>query len=103
MVDRCREDFDKYTHKGRLIVDPYQMWQAAYRSGEEWISVNDRLPAFGEPVLLWQVADGFGVHAIDYLVKMKNGSEMWDFFDMSEVTHWMPLPVPPKGDIAKSR
>ena len=69
---------------------------------QEWISVDDRLPedsndGFADAVL---VTDGFVQH-MAYFV----GGE-WRFAESGEikepmwyrVTHWMPLPEPPKGE-----
>lgn len=69
---------------------------------QEWISVNDRLPeysndGFADAVL---VTDGFVQH-MAYFV----GGE-WHFAESGEIkepmwyriTHWMPLPQPPKGE-----
>ena len=68
----------------------------------EWISVDDRLPeysndGFADAVL---VTDGFVQH-MAYFV----GRE-WRFAESGEIkepmwyriTHWMPLPNPPKGE-----
>ena len=68
---------------------------------QEWISVKDRLPedsndGFADAVL---VTDGFVQH-MAYFV----GGE-WRFAESGEIkepmwyriTHWMPLPKPPKG------
>ena len=69
---------------------------------QEWISVKDRLPeysndGFADAVL---VTDGFLQH-MAYFV----GGE-WRFAESGEIkepmwyriTHWMPLPQPPKGE-----
>lgn len=69
---------------------------------QEWISVEDRLPeysngGFADAVL---VTDGFVQH-MAYFV----GGE-WRFAESGEIkepmwyriTHWMPLPEPPKED-----
>lgn len=68
---------------------------------QEWISIDDRLPeysndGFADAVL---VTDGFVQH-MAYFV----GGE-WRFAESGEIkepmwyriTHWMPLPQPPKG------
>ena len=90
---RTREDYIQYG------VEPYIDIGG---NGEdhatcEWISVKDRLPEVGERVLtldkwghihdrmLYQFVDGFISFRPDGL---KPGSE---------VTHWMPMPQPPKG------
>ena len=69
---------------------------------QEWVSVDDRLPeysndGFADAVL---VTDGFVQH-MAYFV----GGE-WRFAESGEIkepmwyriTHWMPLPQPPKED-----
>ena len=69
---------------------------------QKWISVDDRLPedsndGFADAVL---VTDGFVQH-MAYFV----GGE-WRFAESGEIkepmwyriTHWMPLPNPPKGE-----
>ena len=69
---------------------------------QEWISVKDRLPeysndGFADAVL---VTDGFVQH-MAYFV-----GEEWRFAESGEIkepmwyriTHWMPLPQPPKGE-----
>lgn len=57
----------------------------------DWISVKDRLPEYDEPVFGYdgELAD-MGI--VNYL----NG-EFFDLYgDDMNVTHWMPLPEPPK-------
>ncbi len=56
----------------------------------EWISVKDRLP---EPntVVLAHYTDG-RICTVDYL------DEHLKFITSSTITHWMPLPEPPKDD-----
>ena len=61
----------------------------------EWISVKDRLPGVNEDVWCWSNKNGgeMFVGYIGYLTHewTKNGS-----LYIGEVTHWMPLPEPPK-------
>lgn len=59
-----------------------------------WISVNDRLPEHGEDVL---VTDGEACMVTNFLLSVK----MFEFYSIdwwnnSEVTHWMELPKLPK-------
>ena len=58
---------------------------------QEWVSVNDRLPNPFESVLVFRD----GKISIDY-----NEGNGWFAYDFNgkRVTHWMPLPQPPKGD-----
>lgn len=57
-----------------------------------WISVKDELPAIGEPVLVFDDASDmmFGFMSSDGYW-LETGSEL-----PCNVTHWMPLPKPPK-------
>ena len=65
---------------------------------QEWISVTDRLPEKGEEVLVFDTRENWTGFA------WLRPDETWtalgfDFpFDLGEVTHWMPLPQPPKGE-----
>lgn len=60
----------------------------------KWISVKDRLP---EKELDYLVTDGNDQMVAAFIIKYR----IWDFFrntfwESEEVTHWMPLPEPPK-------
>ena len=76
-----------------------------------WISVNDRSPEIGEDVLILyeskvsrktgyaiaclEVSFYFGSTPIPYQTPQWN--EPWQYFrDNNVITHWMPLPEPPK-------
>ena len=60
----------------------------------EWINVKDRLPKNdGKDVLTYRGVDGVCIE----LYANGYGFSFDDMFK-SEVTHWMPLPEPPKGD-----
>ena len=58
---------------------------------QEWISVDDRLPEPFESVLVFRD----GKISIDY-----NEENGWFAYDLNgkRVTHWMPIPQPPKGE-----
>ena len=63
---------------------------------QEWISVKDRLPELGERVIC---TDGGAVFE-QYRVEPSYVYGIWDRSglksQMQKVTHWMPLPEPPK-------
>ena len=63
---------------------------------QEWISVNDRLPENGKEgvliVLRWGEVD------IGWCEDCRWRSEFVNEYEDGEVTHWMPLPKPPKGE-----
>lgn len=72
----------------------------------EWISVKNRLPRVGKNVLIaWK--NYSGENFIDIGECYKSSDKQWHFvycdvdgttgLDESQVTHWMPLPEPPKS------
>ena len=64
---------------------------------QEWIPVTERLPELGERVIC---TDGYAVFE-QYRVGLSCVYGMWDRgglkSPMQVVTHWMPMPQPPKG------
>lgn len=70
---------------------------------QEWISVEDRLPEEGEYVLC--VLKGFNYGGKIQVCKFVPADKFKDkpYFEhfrngFPSVTHWMPLPKPPKGE-----
>ena len=80
---------------------------------QEWISVEDRLPSDEQDVLV--IAHGWGGRLVyvgshkrveaqkSWLTGITNKSSEWLLWGWSYlkepmVTHWMPLPEPPKGE-----
>lgn len=63
---------------------------------QEWISVKDRLPENVKEGLL--IALRWGEVDIGWCEDGRWGSQFVDEYEDGEVTHWMPLPFPPKGE-----
>lgn len=63
----------------------------------EWISVDDSFPEPGEDVL---VCNHWGDVDTDMVWINPDGKREF-YFDRTNVTHWMPLPEPPKEDAKK--
>ena len=64
------------------------------KSIPRWISAAERLPEDGQWVLVW----GHGQH-IPIMMFRESGAWIDDQFEFhSNVTHWMPLPEPPKEE-----
>ena len=61
---------------------------------QEWISVKDRLPEDQEEVLVCTRSKN-GIRNID---KGYMAIDRFIHRGRAEVTHWMPLPQPPKGE-----
>ena len=63
---------------------------------QEWISVDDRLPENGKEGVL--IALRWGEVGIGWCEDGRWDSEFVNEYEDGEVTHWMPLPEPPKGE-----
>ena len=63
---------------------------------QEWISVKDGLPENGKESAL--IALRWGEVDIGWCEDGRWRSEFVNEYEDGEVTHWMPLPNPPKGE-----
>ena len=64
---------------------------------QEWISVKDRLPEENTEVLIYcKTNSGKEVFFVDKICYFR-GLPIWQVWS-EKVTHWMPLPEPPKGE-----
>lgn len=74
----------------------------------EWISVNDELPEYRKPVIIggiWNKHDFMveGVNRLKSTIHNETGKHLdWEKSNGIHmvITHWMPLPEPPK-DLTK--
>ena len=62
---------------------------------QEWVSVKDGLPKNGKEGVL--IALRWGEVDIGWCEDGRWRSEFVNEYEEGEVTHWMPLPNPPKG------
>ena len=58
-----------------------------------WISVKERLPEAGEDVLVYL---GGGKIDVCWLIHNMFWGASGALYDLDDVSHWMPLPEPPK-------
>ena len=63
---------------------------------QEWISVTERLPGNGKESVL--IALRWGEVDIGWCEDGRWCSEFVNEYEDGEVTHWMPMPQPPKGE-----
>ena len=63
---------------------------------QEWISVKDGLPESGKESVL--IGLRWGEVDIGWCEDGRWRSEFVNEYEDGEVTHWMPLPNPPKGE-----
>jgi len=86
---------------GETSVDLYttaqNLIEKGYRKQTEWISVDERLPERMKTVLV--CIKGYFKNPIMVVSEMleENGAR-WSACAGFTVTHWMPLPEPPKGE-----
>ena len=65
----------------------------------EWISVKDRLPENGYVIAFAEIGCEYLIGVLDEAAYVGDGICCYgDGVMMMCVTHWMPLPEPPKGD-----
>lgn len=107
-LDHINIDDDDLTDRVMSIVFDSVPWDELRQSAidawntrapqSEWISVDDRLPEYNKPFL---VIDTFG-----YMFVCQYSSIGWlpsidgdhPNFCSDTITHWQPLPEPPKGE-----
>ena len=68
---------------------------------QEWISVRDRLPEKGDPATAVLGITKQGKCYVVYYYKAAINDEFTGFYDNAvkrDVTHWMSIPQPPKGE-----
>ena len=70
---------------------------------QQWISVKDRLPEIDQPCLCYKKINGHCRYQLGTYLGASFSEDCAAFKSMSHygcigVTHWMPLPQPPKGE-----
>ena len=105
-------------------MDKHTATEMAYKNGyakgyddgtPKWISVKDRLPEQDGKYLVFEQIGGRTVTSVlrfakdarkvdryDFKGRWKNAwyeyDSEWGHYTVDSVTHWMPLPEPPKGE-----
>ena len=81
-------------HKIGELTEKVALLEAAQ---PKWISVEERLPDVGEKVMVCGVKNGMQVGTFRMITRYgKNRRWWWKNDTILEVTHWMPMPEPPK-------
>ena len=76
------------------IEGVFAVFKGRYNPQSEWISVNDRLP--NDYGAYWTF-NGDDAHASVIQQRVHMYDPKMKAFNSHTVTHWMPLPTPPKG------
>lgn len=89
------EKCSAYPDACKAVKYAERFYNADYRK-TEWISVEERLPDSVGKYLVFTLDRR--VYLCDFIDHYCNGDAQFDDY---RVTHWMPLPMPPKGDEGK--
>ncbi len=95
-------DFSVPDVEVNYFLGAWKAWQAAKASVVEWISIQDKWPERGDPVLL--IVNGV-VQQVTYFRSYLNADDDWfepvyfegDCLPIHDVTHWQQLPELPKA------
>ena len=82
-----KSDCEDCASQTTRCIDKLQGEIAKLREVQRWIPVTERLPHPNEVVMTWS--------------QQRSDLEVMNVladFEMGDVTHWMPLPEPPKGE-----
>ena len=90
-AEDCKKD--RFGGIADHLLDNGVTFAADTNNGGKWISVEDRLPENGVWVMAYQDCGWIGVAQIE-----EDGWHWYtqDLVKLSDPTHWMPLPEPPK-------
>jgi len=92
-------------YRNQLIEKQFVAWQSAKQDGIEWVKVIDKLPPFDIPVFAGYFRDGnfhYGQYvAVNYTdgwvwSRVYSDDEWFEDDDYSYLTHWQPMPQPPR-------
>lgn len=95
-ADVLKAGFEEDGHLTPYIeqyIDACPTIVTVFNSGCNWISTKDRLP---ENELLVIIMMHYGLFDIGYFSQGIWRSECLNVYDDGEITHWIPLPEPPK-------
>jgi hypothetical protein len=98
-IDAC---FDGWNNNAHDCAENIRSIPAADVRPVGWIPVTERLPEIGETVLVWYLWQDEQRHSIAFDEMIINSVTMkpkWNRHHLqNHVTHWMPLPEPPKEE-----
>ena len=92
---------DKYTAQEMAFKHGYEK---GYEAGKpKWIPVGERFPklesyVYSVDVLFYQYEDGIHTGYVDLQTGVWKDRYSRDIYPDYKVTHWMPLPEPPKEE-----
>jgi hypothetical protein len=117
----CEDCYDDWPDKIEAELAKVRREFRDFRAGQavsvpEWIKCSERLPKINSPVVVARISDNDGKPCLDsgvaalqpnngwiglgvfYRPKIDAGTIYQNDFSVMDVTHWMPLPKPPKQE-----
>ena len=92
-INKCKlEDFLSY---GTINELSHYLANKGYTK-QEWISVEERLPKDYQEVIVYSANIEFNIFTYQGNNEWRNEQGMTFETEDSIITHWMPLPTPPK-------
>lgn len=79
-----------------IIEDAISLLKEQVLQNGGWISVKDKLPEVGKVVLAFGTRSA--TTGMFQGVTARNDCWLWKGCTIKHVSHWMPLPEPPKGE-----
>lgn len=95
-LDKVQEAFKDFRH---ATIMYHLLKDRPVSSCKTWVSVKERLPKLHATIIVW--GEGNRVREAVYMGD-KKFTDIHLNFDWTWVTHWMPLPEPPKATIDKA-
>ena len=97
-IERLNSQLDEFIHKTTA-----QHLEIERLNASSPVSVDDRMPEFGDPVLIYSIDDGWcrGIRDEYWEGQKRAGESSTSFKEeyggpITRATHWQPLPEPPK-------
>ena len=95
ICDKCSH---KIVCKYKGTCDECNQFATDNNVGDKWISVKDRLPEEDGYYICNVRSFAFRGSFYQAMLKYDNGGFIEGSIYTDDVTHWMPLPEPPKGE-----
>lgn len=89
-------DFLDWDTKEEMVDSIMEFLATDNNVGHKWISVKDRLPEHGDIVLCHTKHDDLLV--FQWCEMSHRWVDQYEDYRQDYITHWMPLPQPPKGE-----
>ena len=90
---RQNQDVEEYQLSWDFVCEwEKESFLAGYQAAQQWISVKDRLPEHGVPVLVFDtLANTIELMSWDKIMEVFETDDAY-FVQLNDASHWMPLP-----------